>query len=147
MQINKEFKGSRGLLSAPNHRHLPVTTQQPHAWLFCYHLLRAAWGPSSVSGLGQEVPGAFFFFFFFFSIFWPCRPASGILVPFALEAQSLNHWTTMEVPAPGFLMTKIHFPPCERIRNRKKGGKHCLLRAVTPSSLGGSYRLPFRAPA
>ena len=61
MQINKEFKGSRGLLSAPNHRRLPATTQQPHAWLFCYHLLRAAWGPSSVSGLGQEVPGSFFF--------------------------------------------------------------------------------------
>ena len=84
---------------------------------------------------------------FFFFIFWPCRPASGILVPFALEARSLNHWTTMQVPAPGFLMTKIHFPPCERIRNRKEAGKHCLLRAITPSSLGGSYRLPFRAPA
>ena len=70
-----------------------------------------------------------------------------MLFPFALEALSLNHWTSMEVPAPGFLMIKIHFLPHERIRNRKEGEKPCLLRAVTPSSLGGSYQLPFRAPA
>ena len=38
--------------------------------------------------------------------FWPCHTACGFLVPrpgiqptlLALEAQSLNHWTTEEVP-------------------------------------------------
>ena len=49
-----------------------------------------------------------FFFFFFFLIFWPHCAACGILVlrpglepaPPAEEAQSLNHWTTREVPKP-----------------------------------------------
>ena len=43
--------------------------------------------------------------FFFFLFFWPCHAACGILVqpgikpmPPALGAQSLNHWTTREVP-------------------------------------------------
>lgn len=48
----------------------------------------------------------FFSFFFSFLIFWLHRAAYGILaprsgiepVPPALEAQSLNHWTTTEVP-------------------------------------------------
>ena len=47
-------------------------------------------------------------FFFFFLIFWPCRAASGILVPWpgiepatpAVEVQSLNYWTSREVPPP-----------------------------------------------
>ena len=45
-------------------------------------------------------------FLFVFLIVWPCRMACGILVPRpgiepmppALEAWSLNHWTTREVP-------------------------------------------------
>ena len=48
----------------------------------------------------------FIFSFFFFLIFWPCPAACGILVPRpgmqpeppAVEAWSLNHWTTREVP-------------------------------------------------
>ena len=43
--------------------------------------------------------------------FWPCRTACGILVPQpgiepaspALEAQSLDHWTTREVPQSLFI--------------------------------------------
>ena len=46
-------------------------------------------------------------FFFFFFLTWPCHLACGILVPNlgsnprtapALEARSLNHWTSREVP-------------------------------------------------
>ena len=52
----------------------------------------------------------FFFFFLLFDfnvfIYWPCHVACGILVPQpgvepappAVEVQSLNHWTTKEVP-------------------------------------------------
>ena len=45
--------------------------------------------------------------FFFFFLTWPCHLACGILVPNlgsnprtapALEARSLNHWTSREVP-------------------------------------------------
>ena len=51
---------------------------------------------------------AFLSFFFFF---WPCHAACGILVPQpgiehvppALEAWSLNHWTSREVPMLLFL--------------------------------------------
>ena len=47
--------------------------------------------------------------FFFSLIFWPCCMACGVLVPQlgiepeppAVEAQSLNHWTTREVPRNG----------------------------------------------
>ena len=49
----------------------------------------------------------FLFFSFFCLTFWPYRTACGILVPQpeiepappAVEARSLNHWTTREVPA------------------------------------------------
>ena len=48
---------------------------------------------------------------FFFFFFWPLCMACGILVagpgikpaPPAVEAQSLNPWTTREVPNPPFL--------------------------------------------
>ena len=47
---------------------------------------------------------------YLFSIFWPCCMACGILVPWpgiepmspAVEAWSLNNWTTREVPSPPF---------------------------------------------
>ena len=48
-------------------------------------------------------------------VFWSCRAACGILVPRpgiepappALEAQSLNHWTTKEVLKVGSLMSHL----------------------------------------
>ena len=56
-----------------------------------------------------------FYFFLSFKkllifISWPCHVACGILVPQPgiepmppeVEGQSLNHWTTMEVPGPHF---------------------------------------------
>ena len=54
-------------------------------------------------------------FFGFFLIFWPRHTACRILVPRpgiepappAMKAQSLNHWTTREVPPHGF---DVHFP-------------------------------------
>ena len=55
-----------------------------------------------------SLSACFFFvlFVFIFKIFWPCCTACGILVPRpgieaappAVEAWSLNHWTTGEVP-------------------------------------------------
>ena len=46
---------------------------------------------------------------------WPCCEACGILIPqlvvkpmpSAVEAQSLNHWTTREVPEVGAVLTVI----------------------------------------
>ena len=54
----------------------------------------------------QSILCFFFFFILFFLNFWLHCPTCGILVPgpgiklspSALEAQSLNHWTTREVP-------------------------------------------------
>ena len=55
-------------------------------------------------------PHSFLFFFF-----WPRYVACGILVPQpgikpvppAVEARSLNHWTTREVPASSFFLTAL----------------------------------------
>ena len=61
--------------------------------------------------------------FIYLFIFWPCRTACWILVPRpgieplppAVEARSLNHWTTREVPRLSFFIqhnsTEIH-PSC-----------------------------------
>ena len=51
-----------------------------------------------------------------FILFFPHHHACGILVPqpgiepvpLAVEAQSLNHWTTREVPMSKILINKIH---------------------------------------
>ena len=48
-----------------------------------------------------------FYFIYLFLFFWSCHAACGILVPWpgikpvphAVEEQSLNHWTTREVPS------------------------------------------------
>ena len=50
-----------------------------------------------------------------FFFLWPCCEACGILVPplgikptpSAVEAQSLNHWTTREVPEVDTILTVI----------------------------------------
>ena len=63
------------------------------------------------------------FFFFFFS-FWPCHASCWILapqsevelVPPALEAQSLNHWTAREVLVAGFLNIKCGSLPSKILR-------------------------------
>ena len=55
----------------------------------------------------------FLFLLYFFCFVLPCPAACGILVPWAgiepmshpVEAQSLNHWTTREVPCLYFLKT------------------------------------------
>ena len=56
-----------------------------------------------------------FSFFFFLTFLWPRHAARGILVPQpgleptppAVEAWSLNHWTTREVPQDLFLIPGI----------------------------------------
>ena len=56
----------------------------------------------------------FIYSFILLLFFWPQRMASGILVLISpvLKAQSLNHWTTKEVPpcplAPKYRYTHIH---------------------------------------
>ena len=60
---------------------------------------------NSPSNLG---PNPLLFFFFFFS-FWPCLTTCRILAPMpsAVKAQSLNHWTSREVPP--LLFFKLSF--------------------------------------
>lgn len=45
---------------------------------------------------------------FFLFFFWPCCPACGILVPPAVGAQNLNHWTAGEVPFFPLIFNKWH---------------------------------------
>ena len=62
--------------------------------------------------------------FFFFFCFWPCHASCWILapqsevelVPPALEAQSLNHWTAREVLVAGFLNIKCGSLPSKILR-------------------------------
>ena len=61
--------------------------------------------PSNILDLSLSSLLPFFFFFFFFGHavrpHWVLVPQPGIKpTPHALEAQSLNHWTTWEAPSP-----------------------------------------------
>ena len=70
------------------------------------------------SGIAGSYGSSFFFhfFLFFFLFFWLHSTACGILVPWpgieplppAVEAQSLNHWTTGEVPVCRFFFDDGH---------------------------------------
>ena len=70
-----------------------------------FSFLKSLFGTS----LGDHVDRLFFFFFFFshkaYGILVP-RPGTEVVPP-ALEAQSLNHWTTGEVPCGQFLFVFI----------------------------------------
>ena len=83
---------------------------QVHFVVFAARALKSTFSP--VEPGDQEYLSTFFIFifillfFFLIFIFWLHHTACGILVPgtgiesvsLALEAQSLNHWTTVEVP-------------------------------------------------
>ena len=81
--------------------------------------------------LTEAFKNVYFLFFLFF--YWSCSAACGILVPQqgiepappALEAQSLNHWTTREVPQ------NVHFQWSLDIRWLPPSWQNSLLQTQT----------------
>ena len=72
---------------------------------FCNY--SSGWSTYSLFFVFFKLVVSFFLFYFNFLFSWPSHVAGGILVPrlgielmsLALEAQSLNHWTTRQIPS------------------------------------------------
>ena len=105
----------------------PRNRLSPAAWPFCQLLVTCSVAWQSVSimisywywcfSFSVRVTSGLFFLSLSVSFFWLCPTSCGILVPQpgiepaapALEAWSLNHWTTREVQRPTFSKSLLNW--------------------------------------
>ena len=93
----------------------------PRSFIFLQHLCSVPLPAGFSRGYSCVLfPNMCFFILFFFFFFWPRWAACRILVPprgsepalLALEARSLNHWTTREVPCFSILNVNSSIHSC-----------------------------------